>query len=302
MNSVSVVIPYHNRPEFIRQAVESVSAQTVPPQEVLVVDDCSRPENWAAIEPLGDRARLLRSEVNQGLAGARNYGARHATGDWLAFNDDDDFWLPNKLERQLLYLEQHPDCDAVIAAARVLYPDGSTADWIAPARRVDLQDALYRNPGTVITLLVRRSVFAAVGGFDAALRGHEDHDLCIRIVAAGYRLDYLAEPLVVYRRGGPRPQLSRQHLRMLDHRLYLLGKHRDLYRQAFGPWGPWRTRARFLRETGVQLGGPGGRLLWLAGWLLAGGFVRDRYVVPERRRNTSRQRASVSRAESPQLR
>lgn len=284
---ISVVITHYNRPDFIRQSVESVLAQTVPPHEVFLVDDVSRPENLAIIKALDARVRLVLPEKNQGVAGARNCGARYATGDWLAFNDDDDFWVPNKLERQLAYLEQHPDCDALITATRVLFPDGSTTDWIAPARRLDLEDALYRNPCLLQTLLIRRPVFETIGEFDPTLRAHEDHDLSVRIVAAGYRLDYLPEPLVVYRRGGARSQLSRRNWLEIGNRLRVLDKHQALYRQAFGPWGVWRTRARFLRESGCQLGGVSGRLLRLAGWLMVGGFTRDRYVPPELRRSTS---------------
>src|SRR5690242_15610224 len=101
---VSVVIPVYNRAELLRWPLRSIADQTLPPLEVLVVDDCSAPDEAGKIRALVERfgnslnLRLLRTDRNGGQSYARNLGIREARGKYVAFLDSDDFWLPEKLE------------------------------------------------------------------------------------------------------------------------------------------------------------------------------------------------------------
>lgn len=100
MATVSVVIPAFNAESFLGEALDSVLGQTARPTEVIVVDDGSTDGTRALVRRYSDAVRLV-TQDNGGAARARNVGARQATGEWLAFLDADDVWLPEKLEKQL---------------------------------------------------------------------------------------------------------------------------------------------------------------------------------------------------------
>src|ERR1035441_5323830 len=108
--SISVVIPAYNRSRFIAETLESVLAQTLQPDEVLVVDDGSTDDTAAIAESFVPRVRVFRRS-NQKQAAARNFGVMQATSEWIAFNDADDLWDPNKLELQMEELARHPEAD-----------------------------------------------------------------------------------------------------------------------------------------------------------------------------------------------
>jgi glycosyltransferase involved in cell wall biosynthesis len=104
---VSVVVPTFNRAELIQETIESVLRQTTPAHEIIVVDDGSTDSTCAVVRAYGDRVVLL-SDDHRSAAAARNRGLARATGDWIAFLDSDDIWTPTKLEKQLEYLDRHP--------------------------------------------------------------------------------------------------------------------------------------------------------------------------------------------------
>lgn len=108
---VSVILPTHNRPDLLREALDSVCDQTFPDWEVVIVDDASTPP--AALNPGNARIRIFRHDNAQGGAAAKNTGIQHAQGEILAFLDDDDCYAPRYLERALAILDQHPDIDVV---------------------------------------------------------------------------------------------------------------------------------------------------------------------------------------------
>src|SRR5215472_12900978 len=106
---VSVIIPTLDRPKLLLRAFGSVLRQTHRDIEVIVVADRSDPETVSAVRSVEDpRLRLILNPHPSTAAGARNVGADHAMGEWIAFLDDDDEWLPNKLERQLAFASGHP--------------------------------------------------------------------------------------------------------------------------------------------------------------------------------------------------
>ena len=109
---VSVVVPTFNRAELIQETIESVLRQTAPAHEIIVVDDGSTDSTCAVVRAYGDRVVLLNDD-HRSAAAARNRGLARATGDWIAFLDSDDVWTPTKLEKQLQYLDRHPQCGFV---------------------------------------------------------------------------------------------------------------------------------------------------------------------------------------------
>jgi glycosyltransferase involved in cell wall biosynthesis len=269
---ISVVIPYYNRARFIDDCLASVWNQRRAADEVIVVDDGSRPDQRRHLDRFLPRIRIVDQPRNLGVSAARNAGMRAASGDWIAFNDSDDLWVPDKLAIQADYLDANPGCDGVHTAIRAFYDDGHTvvSDPIAP--RLTLPDALHDNMVRVQSLVIRSSVLRTLGGFDESLRCCEDDDLGIRLAAAGCRIDYLAEPLTHMRRGD-HGHLFSNWRRVLRGKATVAIRHRALLERTLGPGATRRRIARAARKVGDMRGGVVGRVLFAGGWLV-GGFDR----------------------------
>jgi glycosyltransferase involved in cell wall biosynthesis len=207
---VSVIIPTYNRATWVTEAVVSVLAQTYRDFELLVVDDGSSDGTLAALASFGSQVKVLRREERRGVSAARNLGATAATGNWLAFLDSDDLWLPDKLARQVEYLRAHPNI--------LICQTGET--WIRNGVRVNPPEACRKVAGDIFlpslsrclvspsAVMVHRRLFENLGGFDESLPAAEDYDLWLRI-AWRYPVGLVPEPLVI-KRGGHADQLSRQ--------------------------------------------------------------------------------------------
>jgi GT2 family glycosyltransferase len=183
---VSCVIPVFNGERFLGAAIDSVLGQTRQPVEVIVVDDGSSDGTAQVIARYGKRIRSLRQE-NAGPAAARNAGLALARGAFVGFLDADDIWLPHKLDRQLDELSRHPD--AMIAFCGMVNfrePDvagGPVEEWTAKSF-------------SPCTMLVRKSLFDRIGGFDARLRAAEDTEWYCRMMMAGIPYRTLSDVLV----------------------------------------------------------------------------------------------------------
>jgi glycosyltransferase involved in cell wall biosynthesis len=269
---ISVVIPYYNRARFIDDCLASVFAQRRAADEVIVVDDGSRPDERGHLDRFLPRIRIIDQPRNGGVSAARNAGVRAASGDWIAFNDSDDVWVPDKLAIQVDHIERHPECDAVHSAIRAFYDDGRTSVSEPIAPRLTLEDALHDNMIRMQSLLIKTAVLRAIGGFDETLRCCEDDDLGIRLAAAGYQIDFLAEPLTDMRRGNY-GHLFSSWRRIVRGKAAVALRHRALLERTLGPGATRRRIARAVRKAGDMRGGVVGRVLFAGGWL-AGGFDR----------------------------
>jgi glycosyltransferase involved in cell wall biosynthesis len=223
MPAVSVVIPTFNRSELVRAAVASVLGQRGPAPEVIVVDDGSSDGTAAALVEFGDRIHYV-AQPTRGVSAARNHGACLARGTWLAFLDSDDLWRPNKLERQLAYHAAHPSLRAS-QTGEIWIRDGVRVNSCAHHRKPDgdiFPASVARCVVSPSAVMLRRDLFAALGGFDEALPVCEDYDLWLRL---GRRepVGLLDEPLVI-KRGGHPDQLSRRHWGMDRFRVAALVK------------------------------------------------------------------------------
>lgn len=184
---VSVIIPAFNAAGCVRRAVDSVLGQCFQDIELLVVDDGSTDATRAILAEYGNRVRLLARE-NGGPAAARNHGLHHARGEYVAFLDADDYWIAEKLERQVELLDTQPAVGFCSTATQVVDSAGRPAgDWPCRPDAGPLPDILFQH-GTVISgstsgVLARRHLIEAIGGFDPVLRGFEDPDLWIRLAA-----------------------------------------------------------------------------------------------------------------------
>lgn len=186
---VSVIVPTYNGAAYLAEALASVRAQTYPRVELIVVDDGSvdaSPEIAASYRP----ARRVRQE-HQGVAVARNQGLTLATGDLLAFLDQDDWWDPLKLQRQVDYLRAQPEVAYVTTRQRFfLSPGAGTPLWLKPELLEGDQ------PGTTpSTLLARKELFEKLGPFNPQFALTSDVDWFFRAKDAGVKTYELPEVL-----------------------------------------------------------------------------------------------------------
>jgi len=205
---VSVVLPTYNRSKLISRSIRSVLAQTFAEFELIVVDDNSSDDTESVIaEFLSDaRVRYVRNASNAGPSGARNIGISHARGHYIAFQDSDDRWLPEKLERQMSAMAARPDCRASFCGA--IYFSQEQCYYIPRDELVDRAvlesgdiacEILFENLVTPQTLIAERSLFEEAGPFDETLPIKVDWDLGIRLAQAG-KFAFVNDPLVlIYR-------------------------------------------------------------------------------------------------------
>jgi glycosyltransferase involved in cell wall biosynthesis len=201
MPKVSVIIPAYNCQSFIAETVESILAQTYPDYEIIVVDDGSTDNTRDVLQRYEDRVRYVYQE-NSGVGAARNRGLSLARGEYIAFLDHDDLWLPEKLETQMKILETRPEvglvysnCYHIDEAGTIL---GRYFDHIKPARGMVFHQLFMTNFIPLLTVLVRKAVLDQVGTFRIGWSISEDYDLLLR-VARKFILDYVETPLAKYR-------------------------------------------------------------------------------------------------------
>jgi glycosyltransferase involved in cell wall biosynthesis len=196
---VSVIIPTYNRSSLLPRAIRSVLGQTYTNLECIVIDDASTDDTASAVQQFtDDRLVYFRHETNRHVSAARNTGIAEAKGDLIAFLDDDDRWLPTKLEHQVPYLANLPPSVGMIYCWMDYYDDqGQMVHQHHPAYRGQVFPHVLdaQRIGGCPTLLVRRAVIEKVGDFDESLRRGNDGDF-IRRVSLEYDVDFVAEALV----------------------------------------------------------------------------------------------------------
>lgn len=192
---VSCTVPVYNGERFLRDAVNSILAQSHKALEVIIVDDGSTDGTPAVARSFSEQVRYVRQD-NAGPAAARNRGIAEARGRFLAFLDADDLWLPEKLARQIAMLEGDPTIDCSVCLVQNVWM-GATEDESTRWREHPRGGAL---PGyTSAGMLVRREAVEMVGGFDPSL-GHADSaDWFVRARSAGLK-DRLLPEVLVHRR------------------------------------------------------------------------------------------------------
>ena len=200
---VSVVIPTFNRAGFLRAAISSVLDQTYQDFEIIVVDDASTDNTRKVVTAFNDeRIRYIRHDKNTGEAGARNTGILNTDGEYIAFLDDDDEWLSEKLELQVRKFENSHAKTSLIYTGYFIFDDieKKISGQRVPFSKGDAyHDLLKKNIiGVPSTVLLKKECIAKIGLFDSAVAYGLDYDYWIR-VSRHYHFEFIAEPLVKYR-------------------------------------------------------------------------------------------------------
>jgi glycosyltransferase involved in cell wall biosynthesis len=229
---VSIIIPVYNHAHRVDSAIHSVLAQSCQDYEIIIINDGST-DNLEEILQQFDNIQLLNHDLNLGRAAARNTGILAARGGYVAFLDADDQWMPQKLSRQINYLEENKDVEVCLTGHKRLMPNGQTqnipflnvSDWEKYLLKyVGLSD------GSVP--MIHRACFDKIGLQDTAFVWHENWDWLLRAANQDCKIGYLHERLSVKRQSQKRAPASIRE----DATLYFIKKHTDLFRQ-YGFYG-----------------------------------------------------------------
>lgn len=217
----SVILPLYNGERFLSATLDAILAQSLPPADIIVIDDGSTDGGPAIAAGYGDRITLLSPGRNAGVQAARNAGIAAARGEWIAFCDQDDFWDPGYLARADQLRRSAPELDLLFSNFRMIrdgvpdrhakFDQAPPGWWDAARRRVRPEGWTFDGPIAGQTfrwqpifpsaMLVARQVVEAVGGFDVAMRGlrPEDWEFTLRCLYRA-KAGALPDPLVTIRR------------------------------------------------------------------------------------------------------
>lgn len=269
MKLVSVIVPVYNVENYIAQTIHSVLNQTYPYFELLIIDDESPDRSIEICQQFNDSRIKIIHQQNRGLAGARNTGIRHAQGDYLAFLDSDDLWLPEKLAHHVRHLESCPQVGVSFSRSQFIDGQGKTLGIYQMPKLQDITPAhlLCRNPvGNGSAPVIRKEVLAAICFqdnlhgeiedfyFDENFRQSEDIECWLRIAAeTSWKIEGIGAALTLYRVNGE--GLSANVLKQYDSWQQMVSKHRDRSPELLAVWeNPARAfQLRYLARRAVRL-------------------------------------------------
>ncbi len=199
MSSISVIIPVYNRNSSLLDAVESVFIQTYKPSEIIVIDDGSFFDISCILKNHKNRIKYIKLNENKGVSSARNEGIKAASGEYIAFLDSDDIFLPRKLEMQLKFMKDNN-----------YYISHTNEFWYKKNKYINQGKTNKRYGGSILdkildkcrispsSLMVKQSVFKKTGLFNQQLRVCEDYDISLRM-ALYYEIGYMEKKLIIKR-------------------------------------------------------------------------------------------------------
>lgn len=247
---LSVIITTFNRPDLLREAMASVLAQNFKDFELIVVDDAS-PGNETERVVLSftdPRVRYVKNPTNLGSAKSLNIGLRQAQGEYVAILDDDDVWLsPEKLKRQVEFLDSHQE-HVLVGTNMVIVETGSGQELGRsnyPFGDDELRKIIFRrNPFAHSSVVYRRRAALAVGGYDESLPRGKDYDLWFKLLRRG-KAAVLPDYFLKYREGGfENKNIVEQRYEDAGRTLAVMARYRRDFSGSFLPY--FRQRCRYL--------------------------------------------------------
>ena len=204
---VSIIIPVYNAEKFLSETIESVIAQTYTDWEIIAVDDGSTDRSREILRKYEQRLPLkirVITQKNSGVSIARNNAIAIAKGEYIAFLDHDDLWLPDKLEKQVELLDSNKELGLVYSDSYVIGEKGNLTrrktlfESVKPFRGNAFNELFYDNFIPLLTAIIRKEVLNKVGMFDPKYKIAEEYDLFLKI-AEYYPVDFVEQPLAKYR-------------------------------------------------------------------------------------------------------
>ena len=212
--NISVVIPTYNSSEKVSRAIDSALLQTFPVFEIIVINDGSSDATEHILSQYLNKIKYVNLKQNYGVSVARNIGIKKATGNWIAFLDADDSWLPGKLEAQVRLLQSNPSLKWCITNYKKYSSNFEEINAKRPPRSsICEHDHIYSKDGYVFrnyfeaawkgsytahtsTVLIHRDIFNVTGTFDESLKRSQDLDLWWRLALRNPKVGYIHKPLV----------------------------------------------------------------------------------------------------------
>lgn len=196
---ISVIMGVYNEERYLRASIESILEQKFEDFEFIIVDDASDDDSVDIIQSYDDsRITLIRNEMNKGLTVSLNRALETATGMYVARQDADDLSLPERFERQVSFLDRHDEVSLVGTGAQFINDNGTVIDRRIPHCNPDFEDFLRKNQLIHGTILARRAVLEALGGYDEFFRYTQDLDLWLRL-AKQHTIANIPVPLYQHR-------------------------------------------------------------------------------------------------------
>lgn len=269
MKKVSVIVPVYGVEKYIAATVRSLLDQTYSNFELLIIDDASPDRSIEICQQFSDPRIRIIHQANRGLAGSRNTGIRHAEGNYLAFLDGDDLWLPEKLAKHVEHLDHSPEVGISFSRSALIDAAGNSLNTYLMPKLTDITVAdLFRtNPiGNGSAAVIRREVFEAIRFkdnlygtvedfyFDDHFRRSEDIECWLRIaIQTNWQIEGIPEALTLYRVNAE--GLSANLLKQLESWKQVLAKVRCYAPELFEQWSDLAIayRLRYLARTAVRL-------------------------------------------------
>ena len=231
-SKVSAIITTHNRVNDVVKAIESVKRQSYKDLDIIVVDDASEDETQSVCEDIsGIKYIRVEKEDSKGGNHARNIGVLHSHSEYIAFLDDDDQWLPDKVEKQVQMFEENPTlsfvyCDMHVLTGRKFlnYNVHFNVEGDVIAQH------LYWKPiCTTSAMMTKKNLLLSFGGFDEKVKYWQEYELTLQLIKRG-NVGLVHEPLIYYYRNlNDRKRLTNNYDNWLASVDYILDKHRDLF-------------------------------------------------------------------------
>ncbi len=201
MCRISVLMPVYNAEKYLKNAIDSILSQTNSDFEFIIIDDCSSDSSVSIIESYSDkRIVFLKNEQNSGVAVTLNRGLAVCQGEYVARMDSDDISRPERLEKQLQFLEKHPDVAVVTCGVRTFCGEHTISDggWTSIEPEKIKKDLFFSCALAHPTVMMRKEVINSLGGYVPEYNGLEDYELWCRVIEK-HKIASIGEVLFEYR-------------------------------------------------------------------------------------------------------
>jgi len=228
---VSVIIPTYNRAHLVGQSIESALNQTHKDLEVLIVDDASTDQTYEAVKPYLERqeVRYLRHEQNKGHQAARNTGIKNSSGEYVAFLDSDDTWIPQKIELQLSAMSTKSAKCISVTGMWVIDTDGTKTKYLKRYNGYVYHQMLERHGPNYCCMVVPIECLRQIGFLDESTQAYADWDTCITL-SKHYEFITVDEPCTIYRANQPDAVTKNLVTRALAYQHIIEKNHKEMVR------------------------------------------------------------------------